>query len=362
MVNENFSEPQKEEPFDNKTSIDYHAVPIHPGALRRMLQDLQYLFSVLPKKGAYENFRHIQKEIQEKSKNEASQLNEINVQEKYISPEEIPRDTQTFRIANSAIKLLNFYYTEVSPSNDISPKKRKQEMDEKGNLLFYIEHPVQVATLCFLNLPLEESEFKNITETEKIILTEALSKPYELAVTAFFHDFVEDIFDGEFDVEHPITKRTARQEIVNFLRDPKHDIPLDAQERILNRINVLTKPPSRYSSKNCEEKTECYLKHYESYLQQIIDSDDPLCQYIKLIDILQNAQSQKQDDPKRKGKARLQSDFIQKLFPSFITKLLTEKPQFFDDMSDRNLVEGLQKIAELQKNIQNKVNNTLKEE
>lgn len=215
------------------------------------------------------------------------------------------------------------------------PETRNLEIEENGEKAFVLSHPIKIAQLAFQILPKEFD--KNISIKEAAKIENIQSNLRETAITAFFHDFVEDVFEGRFN--------KAENYIKEILSHPSLSIPNDAKARILCRIKVLTKPPARHASSNIvnkNEKADLYLKEYGEYLDTIIKSNDAISQYIKLIDIFQNAQSQKNtQDKKRTGKARLQADFISKTFPTLIKYFLQKHPDLFKNMSDQNFVKEL---------------------
>jgi predicted small metal-binding protein len=231
-------------------------------------------------------------------------------------------------------RLLNSFMLD----DDGRPKMRDIELDENGERAFVLSHPIKVAQLVFQLLPQECGNTIQQDELDKV--KEVRKNLRETAVTTFFHDFVEDVFEGNFEVARPI--------IEDVLNKEELQIPPDAQKRILQRIHVLTKPLSRYTSSSKiltkDEEVELYLQEYKQYLDTLINSNDPISQYIKVIDIFQNAQSQKNSqDKKRKGKAQLQADFIKEVFPTLAEHFWQQHRKLFENMSDQNFVEALRK-------------------
>lgn len=239
--------------------------------------------------------------------------------------------------------LINPFYLDEKGNETI----RDNELDENGESAFLIAHPRKVATLAFQLFPQDISTLPQ--EEQKKLEFLVTNDSREMVITAFFHDFVEDIFKGDFLKPHPKTGKNARQTIKEFLNDPEFNIPPAVQEKIWKRIIILTKPEYEKDETLNEEINELlYLEHYEGYLQEIINSGDSICQYVKLIDIFQNAQSEKKHGLpiKREGKAKLQAAFIKKVFPGLAKQLFQKYPDFFEKLKDQNLVEELQKQAQ----------------
>jgi hypothetical protein len=248
--------------------------------------------------------------------------------------------------------LINPFYLDENGNE----KVRDNELDENGEAAFLIAHPRKVATLAFQLFPQDISTLPQ--EEQKKLEFLMTDDAREMIITAFFHDFIEDVFKGDFLKPHPKTGKTAGQTIQDFLDDPAFNIPPAVQKQIWKRIIILTKPEyEKDKTLNEEVNALLYLEHYEGYLQEIINSGDPICQYIKLIAIFQNAQSEKKHGSivKREGKAKLQAAFIKKVFPGLAKQLLQKYPDFFEKLKDRNLVE------ELQQQIQNRVGDVIEE-
>lgn len=249
---------------------------------------------------------------------------------------------RAIRISRNALRMLNYFALE----DDGTPKRRDQELNEKNEHAFIIEHPIDVAHWAFSILPKDN---KNLADKEKDKFEYIDENPHEMVICGFLHDFIEENYKGALDSPHPSTGFTARETIWKYLNNDKQ-ISLDEEvkHRIWNRLVMLTKPPARYpedSTLSKQEKDELYIPEYKNYLNQIIKSNDPIAQYIKLCDILQNAQSQKKElhRYKRTEKAKLQIEFIKKVFPTFARKLLQEKPELFQNMADTNFVTGMKK-------------------
>lgn len=337
----------------NEMDLD-HLPPLSLGFLRREHERLQYLFAVLTKYSNPTDFQLFRKIVQMENKAKSSAFSK---KENPIPEDQIPSGEQTVRIATNILKVLNQFMSDKTHEEKRIPWMRKKERDENGERAFFLSHPIKVATLCFELLPEENVSSLLPTEEAKKI-NEVRENPYEVTITSLLHDFVEDIFYGEFDVPHPEYGKTATEIIWEILNDHSLGIPTGARKRIFDRIVILTKPPQRYASPKKElaneDAVQQYLEQYESYLQRINESNDSIAQYIKGIDIFRNAQSQKNGSSiKRAGKAKLQAAFLENTFPIFTEKLMQNRPEFFDKMSDRNLVE------EVQKRIKNRVDDVL---
>lgn len=320
--------------------------PFSLGFLRREHKRLQYLFTKLTGYTDAEDFTLYRDIIRLENKEDPSHFPEP---QNPISEDQTPSGEQTVRIATNILKVLNKFMSDENSLGKTIPWMRKNERDENGERAFFLSHPIKVAVLCFDFLPESEDISTSLPIEEINKLNQVRENPYEVAVTAFLHDFVEDIFDGEFDIPNKKGGKTARTILLEILQDPVLQIPIGAQKRIFNRVVTLTKPPQRYSSHKktltTEGENNQYLTHYETYLKNIINSNDALSQYIKVIDILQNAQSQKttKKGSLREKKSKLQAQFIQKVFPRFSEKLMKEQAEFFEKLSDQNLVKELQR-------------------
>ena len=249
------------------------------------------------------------------------------------------------RISRRILRELNF----LALDEENHAQKRKYETDKNGKPIFFIEHPIDVTNLAFTLLP-KEDNLEDISIEERLKLKSVRKNPFEISISAFLHDLVEDFFKGKFDKKNERIQKTAQELITEILEDEKLEIPLDAQKRIKERLFLLTKPHSSDTENNkfhhngdTFHEDRDYLFKYKGYLNDLTKANDPITQYIKLCDILQNAQSQTGNpkEMKRIGKACSQVEFIQKAFPTLTAKILREHPGLFSNMADSNLLKNL---------------------
>ncbi len=264
-----------------------------------------------------------------------------------------PSPEHSIRIASKILRTINQYLLDENGN----PALRKYELDENNKPAFFLSHPIKVATLCFENIPSDE-ELTQLPENEQVIFNEVQKNPYETTITAFLHDFVEDVFNGDFQTIDPRDGQTAEEIVKNILSDPSLNIPLDAQTRIFGRLISLTKPHTRYldnSNQLEHEKNSLYVEHYQKYIFDIKKENDPICIYVKFWDILQNAQSQKSESGKRIGKARTQYNFLKGTLPDYLNIILEKNTHLVESIEN----SGDQILSLLIKETTQKINHIL---